>query len=484
MGIIFIKYHTHEEAKRCLEKENGRKGGLPGVIIPSVALTVKSGAGGSTGEADIGGEEDEVIKVVYDDEGLILTALMREMEERRKKDKKKRESLTITNARVVAPMTATHQQQQKKAAVTPGPSIPTPLTMTASTPVLGAIDASRRISNFPPNTASPSTMEFPSLTQAVSSDSTVVTNPNCGSSSSGNTSASSVLSSSVHPTTAATATTTAMANIMTAVPAPVAHATTSSLTTPTLKLPPGLPQRPSVPLVDTPSSTHQNAIIKASRISNVTSGNYKARSSSGAGGGEPRAVHMVDGMTPSSGDYEREREREREKDRERDRERDRGRRERERYGYGGNSYLSRRGDHYQPSPYNNSSRSPSPYPSYSSYTWRDRERERERDRNWDRDRERERERERDYDRAFGGSARGGMKKTMYEIEQEREDRRNETLKRLFENGFDYVKIAKEGGSGFSANLVGNVRDEEVCDYFEGFYPDQVKESCFFLMVFE
>jgi len=49
------------------------------------------------------------------------------------------------------------------------------------------------------------------------------------------------------------------------------------------------------------------------------------------------------------------------------------------------------------------------------------------------------------------------------------------LKRLFDNGFDYVKIAKEGGGGLSANLVGNVRDEEVYDYFEGFYPDQVNE---------
>jgi len=53
------------------------------------------------------------------------------------------------------------------------------------------------------------------------------------------------------------------------------------------------------------------------------------------------------------------------------------------------------------------------------------------------------------------------------------------LKRLFDNGFDYVKIAKEGGGGLSANLVGNVRDEEVYDYFEGFYPDQVNEFCFF-----
>jgi len=74
-----------------------------------------------------------------------------------------------------------------------------------------------------------------------------------------------------------------------------------------------------------------------------------------------------------------------------------------------------------------------------------------------------------------------MRKSTYEIEQEKEDRRNETLRKLFENGFDYVKIVKEGG-GFSASLVGNVRDEEVVDYFEGFYPDQVKELFFLYCV--
>jgi len=74
-----------------------------------------------------------------------------------------------------------------------------------------------------------------------------------------------------------------------------------------------------------------------------------------------------------------------------------------------------------------------------------------------------------------------MRKSTYEIEQEKEDRRNETLRRLFENGFDYVKVVKEGG-GFSASLVGNVRDEEVIDYFEGFYPDQVKELFFLYCV--
>jgi hypothetical protein len=68
-----------------------------------------------------------------------------------------------------------------------------------------------------------------------------------------------------------------------------------------------------------------------------------------------------------------------------------------------------------------------------------------------------------------------------EVEQEREDERNEVLRRVFENGFEYVRVAKEGGGSgggsYSSNRwVGSVRDEEVVSYFEGFYVDKVRLS--------
>lgn len=64
-----------------------------------------------------------------------------------------------------------------------------------------------------------------------------------------------------------------------------------------------------------------------------------------------------------------------------------------------------------------------------------------------------------------------MRKSAYETEQEKEEERNEVLRKLFENGFDYVKIVREGGGGGGLS---SVRDEEVVTFFEGFYPDKVR----------
>jgi hypothetical protein len=66
-----------------------------------------------------------------------------------------------------------------------------------------------------------------------------------------------------------------------------------------------------------------------------------------------------------------------------------------------------------------------------------------------------------------------LRKSAYETEQEREEERNEVLRKLFENGFDYVKIVREGGGGGGLS---SVRDEEVIVFFEGFYPDKVRFS--------
>jgi histone-lysine N-methyltransferase SETD1 len=63
LGIIFIKFMTHEEAKFCLDKENGRKGGLMGI----------SRAG-----------EVEEWKVVFDGDGSRLAAVMKALEDAKK----------------------------------------------------------------------------------------------------------------------------------------------------------------------------------------------------------------------------------------------------------------------------------------------------------------------------------------------------------------------------------------------------------------
>ncbi|KAL4250990.1 Histone-lysine N-methyltransferase, H3 lysine-4 specific [Abortiporus biennis] len=68
LGIILIKYSTHEEAKKCIDKEHGKK--LP--------------QGMGLGISCVEGEE---LKVVFDGEGKKLKAVMRELDERRRRER-------------------------------------------------------------------------------------------------------------------------------------------------------------------------------------------------------------------------------------------------------------------------------------------------------------------------------------------------------------------------------------------------------------
>jgi hypothetical protein len=77
LGIVFIKYNTNEEAKRCVAKENGKKLGLG------------SGLGLGMGV----GSSDE-IKVVFDGDGSKLKAVLRELDDKKRglrEEKKRRE---------------------------------------------------------------------------------------------------------------------------------------------------------------------------------------------------------------------------------------------------------------------------------------------------------------------------------------------------------------------------------------------------------
>lgn len=69
LGIVFIRYQTHEEAKLCVERTHGKKFG-----------------------AGMGMADGEELKVVFDGEGLKLKAVRKELEERkvRERDEKRR----------------------------------------------------------------------------------------------------------------------------------------------------------------------------------------------------------------------------------------------------------------------------------------------------------------------------------------------------------------------------------------------------------
>ena len=68
LGIVFMRYKTHEEAKKCVENENGKRLTL---AVPGLG-------------------EGEELRVVFDGEGKLLKAVMSEVD-RRRREKLKRE---------------------------------------------------------------------------------------------------------------------------------------------------------------------------------------------------------------------------------------------------------------------------------------------------------------------------------------------------------------------------------------------------------
>jgi hypothetical protein len=72
---VFVKYGSHDEAKRCVERENGKKSGLG--ALGGVALVGKTGDG-------------EEIRVVFDGEGVKLKAVLKELDDRRKREREEK----------------------------------------------------------------------------------------------------------------------------------------------------------------------------------------------------------------------------------------------------------------------------------------------------------------------------------------------------------------------------------------------------------
>lgn len=100
LGIYFIRYNTHEEAKRCVEKEDGKRLGVGGGMGMSVGPQGK-------------GEE---VRVILDGEGSKLKAILKELDEGRRraveeKRRKEREAkVKEANAAVGIPPTSTCSQ--------------------------------------------------------------------------------------------------------------------------------------------------------------------------------------------------------------------------------------------------------------------------------------------------------------------------------------------------------------------------------------
>lgn len=75
LGIIFIKYGSHEEAKKCVARENGRK------------LGTGTGMGLGIGA---GAQEGEEVNVVFDGEGRKLKAVLKELDDRKRREREEK----------------------------------------------------------------------------------------------------------------------------------------------------------------------------------------------------------------------------------------------------------------------------------------------------------------------------------------------------------------------------------------------------------
>ncbi|KAI0325507.1 hypothetical protein GY45DRAFT_1287086 [Cubamyces sp. BRFM 1775] len=68
LGIVFIRYTTHEEAKKCVQSEHGKKLSL---AVPGVG-------------------DGEELRVVFDGEGRLLKAVLAELDDRRRKEREEK----------------------------------------------------------------------------------------------------------------------------------------------------------------------------------------------------------------------------------------------------------------------------------------------------------------------------------------------------------------------------------------------------------
>jgi len=125
LGVAFIKFSEHDQARQCVMKENGRKGGLRSALKKD--------------------EGEEEWKVVFDDEGVKLKALMAEYVEKSKRGREeKRRAVGLNNAGGVASATPTSTAAGNTGTPLSGFSSPAPLRKSASHATNGSRTAQQR----------------------------------------------------------------------------------------------------------------------------------------------------------------------------------------------------------------------------------------------------------------------------------------------------------------------------------------------------
>ncbi len=124
LGVVFIKFSTHDLARRCVMKENGRKGGLRSALKKD--------------------EDEEEWKVVFDDDGVKLKALMAEYVEKSKRGREEKRRAVGLNAGGVASATPTSTAAGNTGTPLSGFSSPAPSRKSASHATNGSRTAQQR----------------------------------------------------------------------------------------------------------------------------------------------------------------------------------------------------------------------------------------------------------------------------------------------------------------------------------------------------
>jgi histone-lysine N-methyltransferase SETD1 len=83
LGVALVRFANADDARRCVEKEDGARGPIAGGAS-AISMSMSAAGGGA------GGAGQEERRAVLDPEGAVLKALLREMDERRKREREER----------------------------------------------------------------------------------------------------------------------------------------------------------------------------------------------------------------------------------------------------------------------------------------------------------------------------------------------------------------------------------------------------------
>lgn len=124
LGVVFMKFPTHEQARKCVMKENGRKGGLRSALKKD--------------------SDEEEWKVVFDDDSVKLKALMAGYVEKSKRGREEKRKAVGLNASGMASATPTSTVAGNTGTPLSGFSSPAPSRKSASQIPNGSRTAQQR----------------------------------------------------------------------------------------------------------------------------------------------------------------------------------------------------------------------------------------------------------------------------------------------------------------------------------------------------